>query len=248
MPTLEKIYPENIRLDGGTQPRAEIDKVVCKEYEEQMKAGEKFPPVDVFYDGEDYWLADGFHRIEAYVMALPGDAIECNVFLGSLQDAQWYSYSVNRTHGVRRTNPDKVRAVKAALAHPAAKGKSNVEIAEHCGVDEKTVRKYRPKDLTSEIPKSRLRKGRDGRTINTAGIGKHPASKKRQSPPTSWGHISPDVVIPTLGHSLQPPITTRNLSPTNPVMAAATIFRLFDANFVRTLIVELTKRLKGIER
>ena len=74
MPTIEKHLPEYIRLDGGTQPRAKIDQAVCDEYAERMKAGEKFPPIDVFFDGEDYWLADGFHRISAYVMAVPGEA------------------------------------------------------------------------------------------------------------------------------------------------------------------------------
>ena len=136
MPTIEKIFPEYIRLDGDTQPRAKIDQAVCDDYGERMKAGEKFPPIDVFFDGEDYWLADGFHRVRAYVMAVPGEAIECNVFQGSLQDAQWHSYSVNKTHGLRRTNEDKKRAVQAALAHPEAADKSNVQIADHCGVDE----------------------------------------------------------------------------------------------------------------
>ena len=37
-----------------------------------------------------------------------------------------------------------------------------------------------------------------------------------------------------------------SLSPSNPVMAATTIFKLFDSNFVRTLIAELTQRLKGM--
>src|SRR3990172_2809657 len=102
MPTIEKLFPEDIRLDGGTQPRAKIDQAVCDDYGERMKAGEKFPPVDVFFDGENYWLADGFHRIQAYVMAVPGEAIECNVFQGTLADAQWHSYSVNKAHGIRR--------------------------------------------------------------------------------------------------------------------------------------------------
>ena len=189
MATIEKLYPEYIRRDGDTQPRAKIDQAVCKDYHERMKAGETFPAIDVYFDGKDYWLADGFHRIQAYALALPGEPIDCNVFEGTVQDAQWHSYSVNKTHGLQRTNDDKARAVKAALAHPRAERKSNVEIAEHCGVDEKTVRKYRrpgnstterPQSAqhrpnpttTSEIPKSRPRKGRDGRTINTARIGK----------------------------------------------------------------------------
>jgi hypothetical protein len=161
-----------------------------------MKAGEIFPAIDVFYDGENYWLVDGYHRVRAYMIALPGEAIECNVFQGSLQDAQWHSYGVNRTHGLRRSNEDKKRAVTFALAHPAAEGKSNVQIAEHCGVDEKTVRKYRcHRQLTSEIPKSdnnpatsiisksRPRKGRDGRTISTAKIGK--GKRRKASRPRS---------------------------------------------------------------
>ncbi len=260
MPTLENIFPENIRLDGDTQPRAQINQATCKEYGMQMKAGKRFPPVDVFFDGEDYWLADGFHRIRAYVMVVPGEAIECNVYQGSLQDAQWHSYSVNKAHGLPRSNEDKVRAVKLALTHPMAADKSNVDIAEHCGVDEKTVRKYRPKcstseipksdaaRVTSEVPKSRLRKGRDGRIINTAKIGKHSAKKRPRKTTSSCVRISPDAAIPVLGHSLPNPMISLNLPPTNPAIAAATIFKLFDTHFVRTLVAELTQRLKGIEQ
>ena len=113
---------------------------MCDEYGERMKAGEKFPPIDVFFDGKDYWLADGFHRIQAYVMAVPGEAIECNVFQGTLQDAQWHSYSVNKTHGVRRSNHDKERAVKLALAHPQRLEQKQYQIAGHCGVSEFLVR------------------------------------------------------------------------------------------------------------
>jgi hypothetical protein len=39
-----------------------------------------------------------------------------------------------------------------------------------------------------------------------------------------------------------------NLPPNNPVIAAATIFKLFETDFVRSLVAELTQRLKGIEQ
>lgn len=38
---------------------------VVYDYEDQMRAGDKFPPIVVFFDGSRYWLADGFHRVAA---------------------------------------------------------------------------------------------------------------------------------------------------------------------------------------
>ena len=134
---------ELIRIDGGTQPRAELRNDVVNEYAELMRAGAAFPPVTVFYDGQDYWLADGFHRFHAWRRAQANQPLEVEVIQGTLDDARWYSYGVNKTHGLRRTNQDKERAVRTALLHPRAAGLSNVQIAEHCGVTEKTVRKYR---------------------------------------------------------------------------------------------------------
>lgn len=55
----------SIRLDGGTQPRAELREDVIEDYAEAMRAGAVFPPVVVYFDGEAYWLADGFHRVKA---------------------------------------------------------------------------------------------------------------------------------------------------------------------------------------
>jgi hypothetical protein len=50
---------------------------------------------------------------------------------------------------------------------------SNRQIGKHVGVDEGTVRRWREKlELTAEVPQSPLRAGRNGRTINTSGIGK----------------------------------------------------------------------------
>jgi hypothetical protein len=62
---MKKINILNIRIDGGTQPRQEINYEVVKDYAELMREGVAFPPVTVFFDGVDYWLADGFHRYHA---------------------------------------------------------------------------------------------------------------------------------------------------------------------------------------
>ncbi len=167
-----------IRTDGGTQPRAAIDFDAVADYQDAMQAGEKFPPLIVFYDGSSYWLADGFHRREAAV-GVDLKEIACDVHQGTLEDAQWFSFSANKTNGIRRTNSDKQRAVKAALKHAMATNFSNRQIAAHVGVDEGTVRAWREK-VTAEIPQSAKRTGRDGRTINTANIGKkaHPLVRR----------------------------------------------------------------------
>jgi transposase-like protein len=154
---------ERIRLDGGTQPRTALDFAAIDDYAEAMSACGKFPPVVVFHDGEHYWLADGFHRLKA-AFASGFDAIDCELRQGTLEDAQWYSFSANKTNGLRRTNEDKQRAVKSALLHARATSLSNSAIARHIGVDEATVRNWRAKlAASSEIPKI------DTRTVSRLG-------------------------------------------------------------------------------
>ena len=138
----EPISIANIRLDGGTQPRAALNVNAIEDYAKAMSAGAKFPPVAVFYDGKQYWLADGFHRIKAGCAA-GLDVIDCEVHQGTVEDAQWYSFSANKANGLRRTNSDKQRAVKAALAHTRSGSLSNSEIARHCGVTTPMVGKWR---------------------------------------------------------------------------------------------------------
>ena len=61
--------------------------------------------------------------------------------------------------------------------HPGGAGKSDSAIAKHVGVDAQTVANWRGKlVVTSEIRKSITRTGSDGRTINTANIGRKPYS------------------------------------------------------------------------
>ena len=179
----EMIAINSIRLDGGTQPRATIDFEAVFDYMDAMADGANFPPVVVFYDGSDYWLADGFHRVKA---AEKGgvDEIACELHQGTQEDAQWYSLAANKTNGLRRTNDDKHRAVKAALRHPKGAGLSDSQIARHVGVDHKTVAAWREKlEGTWDIPKSDQRTGSDGRTTNTAKIGRRRWTKPKTATP-----------------------------------------------------------------
>jgi len=130
---------EQIRIDGGTQQRAEINNDAVTEYAEAMTNGAKFPPVTVIFDGLAYWLVDGFHRYHAAVQAGFLD-IEADVKNGSQRFAVMQSLGANHTHGLRRTNADKKKAAFLAI-NDAEWGKlSNREIAKICQVSESLVR------------------------------------------------------------------------------------------------------------
>jgi hypothetical protein len=156
-----------IRTDGGTQPRAALDQNVIHEYAQDMLLGATFPPVTVFYDGSDYWLADGFHRYHG-AKQICREAIDAEIRQGTLLEAVWESLGANKEHGLRRTTEDKQRSIRTALFK--FPGKSDREIARQCGVDHKTVGAMREK-MTGEIPQSPVRLGGDGRTYNVVNIG-----------------------------------------------------------------------------
>lgn len=169
--TSSKINIADIRINGGTQSRASIDRNVVGDYADAMAAGDTFPPVVVFFDGKAYWLADGFHRYEAYARAKI-DSVQADVRQGTQRDAILFSVGANASHGLRRTNDDKRRAVLTLLNDKEWAKWSDREIARHCAVDHKTVAGLRPK-LTGEIPSERTYTTKHGSQaeMNTANIG-----------------------------------------------------------------------------
>jgi hypothetical protein len=177
-----------IRLDGDTQSRIELNDAIVKEYSDLAKDGHEFPPLSVTFDGSDYWLWDGFHRRFAYVKAGVEKA-KCLVIDGTREDARWFSYGANKDHGLPRSNDDKRRAVIAALKHPNGEKKSDSQIAEHVGVGQPMVSRYRKElESTQSINKSTERTGRDGRTINTENIGKRDEEKRITNDPAPSPH------------------------------------------------------------
>jgi hypothetical protein len=122
-PLVETLELTKIRTDGGTQMRVKLSEKVIEEYGAAMREGHRaeFPPLVVFFDGTDYWLADGHHRYHAAQRMMHGvryDAFDCEVRRGSRREAIIYAAGANATHGLRRTNADKQRAVMALLDDP----------------------------------------------------------------------------------------------------------------------------------
>lgn len=140
---MNKILELNaIRIDGGTQPRERIDENVVAEYANAMRDGAIFPPVVVFHDGVDNWLADGFHRLHA-TRKIEANEIACSVQSGTKREAILYAVGANASHGVRRTNDDKRRAVMTLLNDAEWSHWSNREIARRCAVHSTSVDKWR---------------------------------------------------------------------------------------------------------
>jgi hypothetical protein len=130
---VNEMNPESIRVDQDVRARVGLDEDTVEQMAEAMRAGNWFPPVDVFFDGTHHWLADGFYRHPAHVRA--GKPIRARVHRGTRDDAALFACGANKEHdtaGLRRTNADKRLAVEKTLQlKPEWSGG---RVAHHCGV------------------------------------------------------------------------------------------------------------------
>jgi hypothetical protein len=141
-PDVRELRLRDVRTDGGTQTRASINGDVLEEYAELLADGTEFPPGVVFYDGKDYWLADGFHR-HAAAIAAGLATFHFEVRKGSKRDALLYAVGANAHHGLKRSVADKRRAVEALLRDREWSKWGDREIARRCGVSKTFVGKVR---------------------------------------------------------------------------------------------------------
>src|SRR5690242_18124161 len=125
---LKQLKLNQLRTDGGTHCRAELNAFQLDEYIDAMRRGKKFPPVRARYDGTDYWLWDGFLRLAA-AEKVGAETIEVEVRLGTKRDAILNAVGTNADHGLPRTNADKRMAVLKLLQDAEWAEWSNREIA-----------------------------------------------------------------------------------------------------------------------
>ncbi len=137
-----KIDDLNVR---NLQTRAALDEDTVQDYADAMERGDRFPAVTVFSDGAEYYLADGFHRVEA-LRRIGKRAVVAELREGDFRAALLYALKANSTHGLRRTNADKRHALEMAWnAREELFGgePSNALLAETCGVTDRWVRTWR---------------------------------------------------------------------------------------------------------
>lgn len=167
---MKTLQVESIRIDGGTQARESINNDTVKEYAEvlQESNGTGLPEIEVYFDGSEYWLTDGFHRWHAHRQAGIG-TIQANVIRGTQREAILAAVGANASHGLKRSNADKRKAVRILLNDDEWNTKSDRWIADKAKVSHPLVASVREEshkaNPTGNITSSRT--GKDGKSRKT---------------------------------------------------------------------------------
>lgn len=160
-PVYETIDIDNIEATAATQVRVRLDRATIEEYQEALENGAEMPPLTVFREAntDRNILSDGFHRLYAMVN-LEWKQVVCEVREGTMHDALIDALGANQSHGLRRTNADKRHAVEMALKDPELSRLKQTEIADICGVTDRTVRNIHQQMLTADEQKKAKKKGK----------------------------------------------------------------------------------------
>jgi len=161
----------DIRIDGGTQARAKLDQDVVAEYAANMRDGDMFPPLIVFFDGSNNWLADGFHRYFAYKQHGALD-VDVEVKNGTLDDAILYAFGANARRGLSMSHEDNKAIIRRILAHSEWSQWTNSTIAKIIGVSAMTVGRIKKElekesGIQSTVKKYKDKEGNE-RTVDTS--------------------------------------------------------------------------------
>jgi len=139
MPKTQPLSVDLLRIDAGTQSRVKINEDVVEDYADVISASDgdwPFPPLDVFHDGSEYLMGDGFHRILGAIRAKRA-SVPCRIHPGTAKDARIFSMTANDRHGLRMTRADK-RACVIWLLDNGGK-MTQIAVAEAAGVSRRLV-------------------------------------------------------------------------------------------------------------
>jgi len=130
----------DITVDSEIQQRANgLDPATVNDYAAQYEAGIEMPPIVAFQDKEEtIWLSDGFHRFAAQEL-LGRESVDVDLRKGTRRDAILFACAANSSHGLRRTNADKRKAITTLLCDEAWAKRSDRWVAEKVGVHQTTV-------------------------------------------------------------------------------------------------------------
>ena len=128
-----------IRTDAGTQMRVAICAKTLTDYVDTV---DDLPPITVFLVDGKYILADGFHRLGAY-KCCGRDTIPCEIKEGTLDDVREFACCANITHGLRRSDADKRKAVEEFFKIPGREDLTNSEVSRKLNVSPRVIKDIR---------------------------------------------------------------------------------------------------------
>jgi hypothetical protein len=234
-----------IKIDAGTQPRTAIDQPTVSEYTQVLMEGAIFPPVDVFFDGIDYYLADGYHRYFAHKQAVVPD-IEVRIHNGTQREAVLFSVGANARHGLKRSHEDRRKAVLTLLTDAEWIDWSDREIARKCCVSHVTVSKIR-KDMDGDVKKEKTYKTTNGNVavMDTTNIGKSKPKKTEVVDVEEEVDEEYDKLqeLHVINHDLKEEIQTLN----DKLAVASVAGSTEEKNTAKDLITDLRKQVKTLE-
>lgn len=206
---------KNLHLDKHVQMRVGINRSAVLDYadliEEWCNSGGKpddfpLPPLIVYWqEGSKHYVADGFHRVLA-ARKMKLDSLPCEVRHGNKRDALLHAASANATHGVRRSNEDKRKAVIGMLTDKEWGKWTVAEIAAHCRVSKTMVGRYKAwmspsGKFEGEIPRVKRRGTYRGKGLDFRVNGKVPDSSQKDRESKLERELSGDS-CPYCGQSL----------------------------------------------
>ncbi len=139
---MTRIAISDIRLDGSTQVRKGLNHDGLTRYQEAMQRGDVFPPIVIYNDGVNNWLADGFHRVYSALAAGFKD-IDAEIREGDARAALDYALEANGRHGINLTTEEKRGMVITMLSDPVWGRLSDNAISKKIGVAQSFVSKLR---------------------------------------------------------------------------------------------------------
>jgi hypothetical protein len=149
-----------------------MNATTVQDYADALTNGAEFPPVVVFHDGTDHWLADGFHRLLAHEKAGLVDIL-ADVRQGTKRDALLFAVGANASHGLPRTNKDKRRAVEILLRDKEWTKDYDTVLAKMANVSSRFVGNVREELVgAGDIERFNIRQGADGTTRDTSKSGR----------------------------------------------------------------------------
>lgn len=127
-----------ILVDLEVQSRVAMDMEHCRFLSGELAISGELKPILVFFDGERYWLANGFHRYHVYVKA-GRKQIRAIVKPGGRTEAIIESARVNDNASKGKTPEDKKRSLRMLLEFPEWRNKPAKELCDYVGLSRLTV-------------------------------------------------------------------------------------------------------------